>query len=331
MKVLLTGAFGNVGWSTLKELVRQKYEVRTFDVDTPRNRKYADVYSDIEAFWGDLQNVDDVLKACKDIDVVIHVAAIIPPLADRDPELARAVNVGGTKNLLTAVKAQDKPPRLIYTSSISVYGDRVKNPLIKVTDPLTPNDDDEYAKTKLKAESLIKDAGIEWAIFRLTYIVSPDKIEMDPLMFHMPLKTSIEICHTEDVGLALANAAGCEEVWGQIFHIAGGEKCRTTYKQYIEDMMDIFGLGKTCLSEGAFSTGKFHCGFMDTAESQHLLKYQRHTLEDYYKEVREKVGYRKWGMRMIRWVARLYLLSRSEFYRESRRKKIFQDLIKINV
>jgi nucleoside-diphosphate-sugar epimerase len=139
---------------------------------------------------------------------------------------------------------------------------------------------DVYTQTKLRGEELVRSAGIPWAIFRLTYIVSPEKIHMDPLMFHMPLKTSIEICHTRDVGVALANAVTRDEIWGDIFHIAGGEKCRTTYKAYIENMMDIFGLGPDLLPPEAFSTGKFHCGFMDTEKSQTLLQYQTHTLED---------------------------------------------------
>ena len=157
MNVLLTGGFGNVGRSTLTELSSRGYEVRIFDLNTPENRKYAQIHENnphVEIFWGDLCNLQDVLNACEDIDVVIHVAAIIPPLADKKPELARAVNVGGTQNILTAIKAQPQPPRLIYTSSISVYGDRVSTPFIRVTDPLNPNDDDEYTKTKIAAENL---------------------------------------------------------------------------------------------------------------------------------------------------------------------------------
>lgn len=324
MKVLLTGAFGNVGKSTLTALIAVGYNVRVFDIDTSYNRKYARTYKDhpkVEIVWGDLCNFSDVLNAFDEsIGIVIHLAAIIPPLADKKPELAEAVNVGGTKNILAAIKAQSRPPRLIYTSSIAVYGDRVDTPFIKVTDPLTPNDDDRYAKTKLTCENLIQDSDIEWAIFRLTYIVSLDKLQMDPLMFHMPLKTSIEICHTEDVGLALANAVENEEIWGNIFHIAGGEKCRTTYKEYLECMMELFGLGSNWLPEEAFSTGNFHCGFMDTKRSQNLLQYQQHTLEDYYKAVEKKVGYKRWVTRLVQWFVRRHLLSKSEFYKESLKK-----------
>jgi nucleoside-diphosphate-sugar epimerase len=321
MKVLLTGAFGNVGRSTLDALIARGHSVRIFDVDSPHNRKSAHSYEDhpsVEITWGDLRRSEDILHACsQDIDVVIHVAAIIPPLADKNLRLAETVNVGGTENLLKAIKSLKNPPRLMYTSSIAVYGDRVKNPYITVTDPVNPNDDDFYAQTKLSAERLIQEAGIEWAIFRLTYIVSPERLQMDPLMFHMPLRTSIEICHTKDVGVALANAVTCEEIWGHIFHIAGGEKCRTTYEDYIGVMMDIFGLGSDILPPEAFSTGKFHCGYMDTTRSQALLHYQEHTLDDYYQEVKKKVSSWSWITRFFKWAIREYLLNKSEFYERS--------------
>ena len=320
MHVLLTGAFGNVGKSTLDALLTRGHSIRIFDIDSPQNRKYAQSLESpsIEIIWGDLRNKTDIEKAFHDdIDVVIHIAAIIPPLADKNPRLAEAVNVGGTKNLLDVMKTQKDPPSIIYTSSIAVYGDRVNNPYIRSTDPVDIHSEDIYTQTKLKAEALVRDAHIPWVIFRLTYIVSPDKIQMDPLMFHMPLKTSIEICHTKDVGVALANAVTCEKIWGDIFHIAGGEKCRTTYEEYIGNMMEIFGLGSDLLPPEAFSTGKFHCGYMDTTRSQALLQYQSITLEDYYQEVRKKVSTWSWITRFFKWIIREYLLSKSEFYERS--------------
>ncbi|MFX0043344.1 MAG: hypothetical protein ACFE8L_10555, partial [Candidatus Hodarchaeota archaeon] len=205
-----------------------------------------------------------------------------------------------------------------------VYGDRRKNPIIKLTDLINPSKEDYYALTKIRAEKIIQESSIDFAIFRLTYITSVNKLEMDPLMFHMPLDTCIEICDTKDVGLALANAIECNEVWGGTFHIAGGEQCRTTYREYINNMMEIFGLGRDFLPEEAYEEKDFHCGYMDTEKSQNLLKYQIHTLKDYYEEVRKKVGLKRFFMPMVKWAVRLNLLKRSESYRRNKffRKKI---------
>jgi nucleoside-diphosphate-sugar epimerase len=324
LKVLLTGALGNVGLSTLKVLLDKGYDVRIFEIKNRRNKKLVKKYKNkIEIIWGDLRDKEAVSKAIQNQDIVLHLAAIIPPLADVNPQLAESVNVGGTKNILEALQKQANKPKIIYTSSIAVYGDRRHNPMIDVNDPLVPSKGDYYAITKITAERLIRESGLDFAIFRLTYITSIDKLNMDPLMFHMPLDTFIEICDTKDVGLALVNAIGCDDIWGETFNIAGGKECRTTYREYLNDMMEIFGLGRDFLPEEGFAEKDFHCGYMNTSKSQTLLNYQKHTLEDYYTEVKNKIGPRKHFMPAIRWIIRLNLLKRSERYRRYRlfRKK----------
>lgn len=315
MKILLTGAFGNVGLSTLNELIKRDYTVRVFEISTIKNHQLARKYKKkAEIVFGDILNITDTGEAVAGMDVVIHLAAIIPPLADQKPKYSEYINVGGTANIINAIQKQPEKPKLIYTSSIAIYGDRLKSPLIKLTDPPHPNPDDEYAKQKLKCEEIIKCSGLDWAIFRLSYIVSADKLQTDPLMFEMPLKTSLEICHTVDVGLALANAVESKRIWGKIMHIAGGTGCRITYKEYLNEMMGIFGMGSNFLPEEAFSKDKFHCGFMETGSSQKFLDYQKHTLSDYFHEVYKKYRVKRFFVKLFRSVARYRLLKMSPYY-----------------
>ncbi|MFX0041221.1 MAG: NAD-dependent epimerase/dehydratase family protein [Promethearchaeota archaeon] len=318
MKVLLTGAFGNVGLSTLKELLKRNHDIRVFDVRTKRNKRLAYKYKkEIEVVWGDLRDYSLIEKAVSGREVIIHVAAIIPPLADKKPKLAESVNVGGTTNIIEAMENQPKKPKLIFTSSVAVYGDRLENPLINPEDPLNPNSDDEYAKQKIECEELIKKSSLEWAIFRLTYIVSLKKLHLDPLMFEMPLDTCIEICDTNDVGLALTNAIDNEEIWGETMHIAGGKRCRISYREYLYEMLDIFGIGHDFLPEEAFRRDRgFHCGFMTTHKSQALLNYQRYTLDDYFNAVRKKVAFSRYFTMMFKSLAQKLLLNKSHYYRE---------------
>jgi nucleoside-diphosphate-sugar epimerase len=317
MRVLLTGAFGNVGTSTLEELIKKNYDITIFEVPTKNNLKTAKRYDSCNIVWGDIRKYDEVAKAVEGQDVVIHTAAIIPPLADQKPELAYAVNVWGTENVIKAMKSQEHQPKIIYTSSVSIYGDRVKNPYIKVDDSPRPNGDDEYAKQKLECERLIRSSGLEWAIFRLSYIVSAGKLEMDPLMFYMPLNTSLEPCHTKDVGTALTNAVENQGVYGKIFHIAGGARSRISYRNYLDRMIELFGLGRKLLPEWAFRKSGFHCGYMDTEESERLLKYQNHSLENYFNEVGKKVAptrfFARLGGALSKAIAKSALLKRSPY------------------
>jgi len=316
MKILLTGAFGIVGMRVLDYLVQKNYEIRIFEIKNFNNwMKNLEYRKDAEIFWGDIRNEEDITKAMKDIDIVIHLAAIIPPLADKSPDLASSVNLEGTINLINVMENQTHKPKLIYTSSIAVYGDRRENPYIKKTDTPNPNPEDHYAKQKLQCEQEIKKSSLEWVIFRLTYIVSPEKIKMDPIMFDMPLDTYIEICSAKDAGLALVNAIECDKVWGKMLHIAGGKRCRTSYKEYLKRMFEIFGLGFEDFPEGAFAKKDFHCGFLDTSESQELLRYQNQILEDYYDEVVEKIGFNYYFMKLIKSFAQKHLLHQSKYYK----------------
>ena len=322
-QVLLTGAFGNVGTSTLEELFKKDYVITIFELKNPKNRMTArKLKNKVNIIWGDLTKKEDLIPAIVGKDVVIHVGAIIPPLADLRPKLAEAVNVGGTENIVSIIKEKSPNTKLIFTSSISVYGDRVRNPFIKKSDTLQPSKGDGYAVTKIKAEKIIKESGIDFAIFRLTYIVEPYRVQFQPTMFKMPLETSLEVCHSKDVGLALTNAVDTDEsFWNNTYHIAGGSDCRITFKEYLDDMTEIFGLGRELLPAEAFSESGYHCGYMDTDDGENSLHYQRHSLRDIYKAMKKR--YR--GLKLVTWMfrplVRYILLKKSEFWIKNKQIK----------
>jgi len=265
------------------------------------------------------------------VDAVCHLAAIIPPAADLKPELAHAINVGGTQALIEAVRAmaskENRPPaRIVYASSIAAYGDRLRTPWIKTSDPLEPSEGDEYGKSKLEAEGFLRASGLPFVVLRLTYIVWRKKLARDPLMFHMPLETGIEICHTEDTGRAFAAAAVLPEALGKTLNIGGGESCRTTYRGYLDRMLRIFGLGGIgFMPEKAFAASGFHCGwYADSDEAEKLLGFRKKGLEDYYAEVVEEARWTRIGASLFRSIARSRLLATSPFI--TRAKRGFQEV-----
>ena len=269
---------------------------------------------DLELVQGDLCNIADVGEAVRGIDAVIHLGAMIPPAAEHSPVRADYVNRGGTENIVHALSRLSPNAKLIYTSSIAIYGDRRARPLIRVNDEPNPGDD-QYASQKLEAERTVRASNLDWTIFRLTAIVSPQKIKMDPLMFEMPIDTKLEVCSSEDTAAALARAVDVPEVSHRTFHLAGGELCRTTFRDFVSRQTEIFGLGADFLPDEAFGTGPFHCGYMDTAEGKELLDYQQHDIEDYYAAVRRRVRFRRPLLRLIRPIARWYVLRGSRFWR----------------
>ena len=103
MRILITGAFGNVGKALIHEAWKRNHKVVVFELDNKRNRKTAEKYRKKidKVLFGDIRNLKSVLSAVEGCDLVIHMAAIIPPLTKRNRELCMDVNYSGTKNLLS--------------------------------------------------------------------------------------------------------------------------------------------------------------------------------------------------------------------------------------
>lgn len=327
MKVLVTGATGLVGREAVKSLLEAGHEVRAFDLPgkaidklcKDMTKAFGARYS---AMRGDVRNplrVDEAVSGC---DAVAHLAAIIPPKADEDSTNAWSVNVGGTRNVVASIKRQERMPALVYTSSIAIYGDRLQSPIISADDAPNPNSDDYYAQQKLECEKLIREAGVPWTVLRLTYIVATTKLDLDPLMYRMPLGTAIEICDSRDAGLAIARACASGEARGRVLNVAGGARCRISYEAYIDRMLHLFGLGGVSfIPKQAFSDRGYHCGFMDTRESQALLDFQRHGLDDYFHDVaRACAGRRLLGF-LFRPIAQAAVLARSAVILAEKQKK----------
>ena len=323
-KVLLTGASGTVGIDIFKELLSRLdlYDIRLFLRPSHKNKKRFKPFLDrVEIIWGSIENSEEVRIAAEDQDVVIHSAAVIPSASHYNPKSVNLVNVEGTRNIINAMLLQKKPTKLIYTSSIAVYGDRVKDPNIKITDPLNITPGDHYGESKVAAERLIQESGLNFVIFRLSYCTSTAMLKFTPALFDIALKTSMEILDTRDVALALVNVIESHEVWGRIFNLGGGKECQIIFQEHIDDLLEIMGFGRHFFPEEAFNSNHHsHCGFYDTKEVQEILKFQNHNLTDFYADVKKWIGFKRYLVPLVRPIIRWILLKRSKYYKESKRK-----------
>lgn len=320
VNVLLTGGSGTVGRKVLELLVGiSGFNVTAFDQNTFRTRRfYRRFRGKLEVVYGDIAQPDDIGEVCNRKDFVIHLAAIIPPVADAKPEAARRVNVEGTRNLILGLEKNAPDAFFLHASSVSVYGDRLQNPDILTTDPLSPSEDDAYGQTKCEAESLVKASPLSWSIFRLSAIMGAGNHKISGLMFHMPLNTPVEITTPEDTAVALVNAIRMKEsIKGKIFNLGGGLLCRIIYRDLLTRSFAIYGLGDFRFPEKSFAEKNFHCGYYaDGHELEELLHFRHDTMDTYFSKVRDSVSpFQKMMTAVVRKTARRILLSRSEPYR----------------
>jgi nucleoside-diphosphate-sugar epimerase len=314
MTILVTGAFGNLGTYVLGELLRQGYKVRAFDLPTPQPQKKAARFSGkVDTHWGDLRQPKEIKKAVKDVETVLHLAAVIPPLSDADPELAWAVNAEGTRHLLAACKALKTPPRFFFASTFDLFGHTQKlPPPRKITDPIEITD--IYTKSKAAGEKMVKESGLDWLIFRFSDMPVIGLRPGHPVMYRIPLDTRIETMHPADGALAAVNALKVSGLWGKgrTLLVGGGSRCQVTYRQFLFSLLTAMGIGP--LPEEAFGQEEYVTDWLDTAESQRLLRYQRHSFEDIVNEVAACLGWRKVFVPLARPFARKNILKLSPHY-----------------
>src|SRR6478735_2769736 len=164
MRVLLTGAFGNIGVASLTALLREGHDVVAFDLDSRRARKLAStVDRSVRFVWGDITRPEPVRHALEGVDAVVHLAAVIPPTSERAPDLARRVNLDATRSLIAHMEASPTAKRLVFASSQGVFGDvQDRQPPLRVETPVSPTD--EYGRQKVACEQAIQQSRLLWSI-----------------------------------------------------------------------------------------------------------------------------------------------------------------------
>ena len=164
-RILITGGAGFIG-SNLSEYLLEKgcYVVCLDNLATGSRDNISHLYTNPNFTFieGDIRNITDCHAAVKDVDFVLHQAALgSVPRSIKDPITSNEVNVSGFLNMLIASR-DARVKRFIYAASSSTYGDSESLPKVEETigRPLSP-----YAITKyvneLYADVFSKTYGIE--------------------------------------------------------------------------------------------------------------------------------------------------------------------------
>ena len=156
MKILITGGAGFIGKYLVKYLLEKGENVSILDNFSNSDKKSTILFekNGVKIFEGDITNFDDVSKATKDQEIVIHLAAKISVLESiKNPAETFRINVNGTKNLLTICK-NNNIKKVIIASSAAVYGEGEKG--IKLKEETKKKPISPYGESKMKMEEEIK-------------------------------------------------------------------------------------------------------------------------------------------------------------------------------
>lgn len=255
---LVTGAAGFIASNLVEFLLKQEQQVVGFDnfatgyrhnLDEVHSLVGDEAWKRFQFIEGDLQYIEDCLRAVRGIDLILHQGAIgSVPRSIEDPLTSHAANVTGTVNLLAAAKDAGIK-RFVYASSSSVYGDDPDLPKVesKIGNCLSP-----YAATK-RADEIYADVfcrcyGLQAAGLRYFNVFGPRQdpkgayaavipawiaalLEGAPVFINGDGETSRDFCHVLNVVQAnvLAACRPLPESAHRVYNVAVGD--RTTLNE----------------------------------------------------------------------------------------------------
>lgn len=249
MRSLVTGATGFLGSAVMRCLLTAGHEVRVL-VRENSNLKNISNFP-VEVFEGDLRNRMSLERALADCQNLFHVAADYR-LWVPDPDTMHAINVEGTRSLITAASNAGLE-RIVYTSSVATLG---------LTADGTPANEEtpcslesvigSYKRSKFLAEQVVKrltqELSLPLVIVNPSAPIGPGDIRptptgrlvVDALTERMPayVNTGLNIAHVDDIAfghlLALQHGKAGER------YILGGDNM--TLFQILQAIDEINGL-----------------------------------------------------------------------------------------
>ena len=242
----------------MERLVKEGKKVRVIDnLSTGKKENIEPFLGGVELIEGDIRDLELVRSAMRDVDYVLHQAAVPSvPRSVKDPLTTNAVDVDGTLNVLIA--AHDAGvKRVVYASSSSVYGD---TPTLPKHEEMKQAPRSPYAVSKLAGElycqAFYHVYGLETAALRYFNVfgarqdpesqyaaVVPKFITAllrgEPPTIFGDGEQSRDFTYIENVVEANLLAAKAPGVAGEVFNIACGE--RITVNELARLLAEIIG------------------------------------------------------------------------------------------
>lgn len=210
------------------------------------------------------------------------------------PEKTHTLNMTAMHNMIALAENFTPAIPFVFASSTTVFAKpRDLTSPIDINHPVEGAS--QYTKDKIACEILLQHSKLDWRILRLSVVMNPtyrpNKASIKYGLL-ISLDTLVEPIHVKDAAIAFFHAVRSPNASHKIFIIAGGEKNRMTYQDY------IFGILKCTFKDLKLEDISWHLflgqkknylHWYDTRESQMILNFQQRTFKEYCVEVRNEL------------------------------------------
>ena len=163
--IALTGATGFIGRHLLEELPRRGYRIRVL------LRRPAEVPPGASgAVIGDIASPRNMAAALRDVDAVVHSAALAHAMSGRPEDDYRTINTEATVALARAAERAGVK-RFVFLSSIRAQSGPTADRILTEEDAPAPTD--AYGRSKLAAEQGLAGLGLDWVALRPVLVYGP--------------------------------------------------------------------------------------------------------------------------------------------------------------
>jgi len=283
-RILVTGAGGAVGLQVIRFLLSEgKYDITALELkDKHVYKRLKRFKKRISIVYGDICDEGLMDALIKEQDVVIHLAGVLPHLANVRDELCKEIDLKGTKQIVNSIKNYNPECFLLYASTTSVYGKQNDYTKLTVNSKTNIIKGDYYSKYKLKGEEYIQNNLKKYSIFRLAYILSDPGPES--LIYNVSPNMEMEFLSTADAGYAFSKAVEEEKkINKKIFNVSGGEKYRDNYYNFLIKIFKTYGMSIRFLSSYILADKNYYGGYYpDSDKLEEILKFRSKNLNSYY-------------------------------------------------
>ncbi len=291
--VFLTGATGVMGMQTVKKFMDHTDEFELCVLARPSEANYQKLapYGDkIKIIWGNLMDYDLMSRCMEGVDYVLHVGAILNPIAtDWPPDITMRTNYGSTLAMLRGIKQyhQEEKTHFVYISTLETLGHHeAPHYWGRMGDPLQPPMTCYYALSKVASERAVAESGLKyWAIIRQSFQHPNNPISIGyPIVSHMPPDCCSEHIDSESSGNLMLQVClkAPEEFWRRGYHIGGGAELRISQYDLIKALHGDMRRG---YQPKWVATKNYHgCFFADSDDLEALIPYRLKNRESFLKE-----------------------------------------------